>query len=327
MSESTPTLKVNHVPRFDGTLFSLWKMQIMSFLEELNLLEVVENPVVGIPSSLIKTSNSVKNEVKEDKNELTKEQKELVKKSRTAYNILLLTLQKEQLHMVVDIPRGNAHGVWSALLNRYERKTVASKTQLRNQLYNNRLLSSETIDMYISRIKQLVLSLSDMGSQLSNDELLYVLFKGLPDSYRSLVDTLSTNDKLQFEEACTFIRDRQERISLDDEESEHRALHVNDSNSNQNTSRYTSSKNNSSNIVNQAKPNKANIIAKCETCKQAGHAPYYCPRNKNKKRCDYCRRVGHNQQECFYLTGSIAETNEINEETTHIAFTNDQIVF
>jgi DNA topoisomerase-6 subunit A len=41
-----------------------------------------------------------------------------------------------------------------------------------------------------------------------------VLFNGLPDEYSALVDTLSLNEQLVFEDACTALRDRYERIKL-----------------------------------------------------------------------------------------------------------------
>jgi hypothetical protein len=327
---TTTHVKINAVPKFDGIMFSLWKMQIMAYLDEAGLLGVVENPVCGITTSSIETIVKVEdNTIKsEEKAQLTQEQQKLMKKSMTAYNLLLLTLQNEQLHMVIDVPRGNAHGVWSALIKRYERKTVASKTQLRNQLYNNKLRSDESIDMYIARIKQIVLSLSDMGSKLSNDELIYILFKGLPSSSGSLIDILSTNDKLQFEEACTSIRDRQERIDLTEDEHNY-ALQVSDNNNNynkkndQNKVPKQSGTNNKS--FNKNKQNKPYI--KCDTCNEIGHAPYYCPQNKQKKKCDYCRKVGHTKQECYYLTSDQQSENESLSEEAHTVIDNHQFVF
>ena len=47
----------NHPSRFDGTMFSLWKMQITAYLEYKGLLEVVEKPVAGIPQHGLKLSS------------------------------------------------------------------------------------------------------------------------------------------------------------------------------------------------------------------------------------------------------------------------------
>lgn len=267
------------IPVFDGQRFSLYKMQMMAHLAFKELLDVVEAPVVGLQSSSLGANVTVggeasETEVKEEN--LTNAQKAKIKKSLQAYNILLLSLKPEQLQMVVDIPRGNAHGVWSALLSRYERKTVASKISLRNELHNLKMKSAEHIDSYISRLKQLVLSLAEMGSRMSNDELIYILFKGLPETYQATIDTLSLKDKLEFEEGCTYVRDRYERIQVKENEEQ----------TNGDMISYLKDKYRDQHI-----PKKQDKTQKiCNTCGKHGHIPFYCHDNKDRMKCNYCKK-------------------------------------
>lgn len=309
MSELDVSKGIGILPKFDGTMFSLWKMQITAYLEFKDLLDVVESPVKGVPQSGLKFTSKSGGDGSASVTDVTEaksaHEKDNVKKSMIAYNILLLSLNKEQLQMVIDVPRGNAHGVWSALLSRYERKTVASKMKLRNELHNIKLKSNENIDMYISRIKQLMLLLADMGSVLSNDESIYVLLKGLPDQYSAVIDTLSLNDKLEFEDACSYIRDRYERIHIIEEENDaHMDLisYVKDG-------RITSNKNG------QSTNNNNDKVKGCHTCGKSGHMQYYCPENKDKVKCGYCRKIGHDEKSCFYKN-----TGKESQDTIHYMF-------
>jgi hypothetical protein len=195
--------------KFNGSNFTLWKMKMLAYLQDKDLLEVVESPIRQDDKV-----SKIGSDLGDQKAELTADEEKLKKKAMKAYTILVLALQDEQLQLIVDVPRGNAYGVWKALLLRYERKTVASKTQARIMLSQCKMAKDETVDGYISRIKRIVMTLVDMGSQISNDELLHVLFNGLPEAYGPLIDTISVNTKLEFEEACTFIRDRQERVKV-----------------------------------------------------------------------------------------------------------------
>ena len=82
-------------------------------------------------------------------------------------------LQDEQLQLVAHIPRGNANEVWNTLVQRYERKTTASKSHTRdNMLHKSKKESKESFDTFVSRIMQLVISLEEMGEKVSQSEMM-----------------------------------------------------------------------------------------------------------------------------------------------------------
>lgn len=304
-AESILDVSRTPIPVFNGEQFSLYKMQMMAFLAYKELLEVVEAPVIGFQGSSLNTNVTAGGtDVTDAKVEdLSRDQKIKHKKSLQAYNILLMSLKPEQLQMVVDIPRGNAYGVWSALLSRYERKTIASKISIRNELHNLKMKNSEHIDVYIARLKQLVLSLADMGSRMSNDELIYILFKGLPETYQATIDTLSLKNNLEFEEACTYVRDRYERIMINEKEND--VVNVVTE-----KERYNKKKEfEKLDKLREANKGKFHDF-KCRTCNKPGHMEYYCPQNHGKKKCSYCRKLGHDKSECYFFARNQQEKEE-----------------
>ena len=181
--------------KFNGKNFTLWKARLLSYLESKEIVHTVERDVFRPNSE-------------------SKEEKEETKKSRAAYSVLMMTLQDEQIQLIIDVPRGNAYQAWNILKNHFERTTQSNKISLRRQVQQCKLGEKENVDTYISRIKQLVLLLDGMDERISNGEKLSVLLGGLTDDYSALVDSLSMNNKLTFEEACVFIKDREERIKI-----------------------------------------------------------------------------------------------------------------
>ena len=82
------------IPIFDGKQFSLWKMQMTSYLEFKELLDVVENPVIGLQASALGTTSVTGGNGAGNDNEgqktpvLTNAQKEKIKKSRQIHTFV-----------------------------------------------------------------------------------------------------------------------------------------------------------------------------------------------------------------------------------------------
>jgi hypothetical protein len=197
-------------------------MKIEAYLYAHGLLHTIaESKLVSntttttVPTTTPVTTSSESNTIFQVKKE-EKSEEEITSDQKKVYSILVLSLQDEQLHLIQNVKKGDAYGVWKKLIDRYERKTMASKSQARNALHKCRLEGEDvaSVDKYFGQIIQLSIQLSDMGESISNGELILVLFNGLPEDCSSLIDTLSQNDKLIFEDACTSIRDRFERIKL-----------------------------------------------------------------------------------------------------------------
>jgi ribosomal protein L12E/L44/L45/RPP1/RPP2 len=313
-SENMQSVTVSSALKFNGNNFSLWKMKILAYLQDKELVEVVEQAAPEAAAALGELAAVAAGVNAAEQKAAKEEEENRIKKCMKAYTILVLTLQDEQLQLVLDVARGNAHGVWKALLQRYERRTIASKTQARNMLTQSKMGNDELVETYISRIKRLVVSLSEMGSPTSNDELLQILFNGLPEAYETLVDSLTVYESLTFDEACVFILDRQERINIkrgkikqqEEEQASYAQARGDQSRSgDQNRrargrgrGRYTQS----GSAAASSAAGKRNRT--CFTCEKPGHIAYYCHLNANAKKCANCRIIGHATEDCYYGTGS-----------------------
>ena len=193
MNESLRMLSQNsilskQVLQFNATSFLQWKMRMKAYLEENNLYQAVEFPVMNEDETIALTGANME---------------EMKQKSRTAYTILLLSLSDEQLSIMMDVESGNAYQVWKILHDKYERKTQTNKILLRRQLHTMHMNENESVDMYITRLKQLVIQIQGTGDQVAENEKLTVLLSGLPDEYNSLADMLSVTD-ITFENACNL---------------------------------------------------------------------------------------------------------------------------
>jgi hypothetical protein len=283
VSESSKALNSSSLLtiRFNGKDFAIWKIKMLAYFEAFDLIEVVENPVSEeVPKTRMSFGSAPKVPVKKDKEkdkssiEEKRENESQEKKSKKAYAILMLSLQTEQIRLVAHVPRGNANGVWEVLLQRYERKTTASKTHTRDMLHKCKMNKEEEFDDYLARINSLMLKLEEMEESVSKGELMYVLLNGLPESYSSIVQTLKVNDKMEYEEACEHIRDYQETLMYKNENNE-----------------IGKSENEVANHVGEKR--------KCFTCNKEGHMAYQCKRNKDKKKCYICKKIGHTEKECY----------------------------
>ena len=327
LNMSLPETKVSGL-KFDGKNFSLWKMKITAYLDSQDCLSEIEEPRNGKghgrDSGGNGTGSGKKKSMKKEEEEES-EENEITAKSKKVYTILILCLQDEQLQLVMDIEKGNARGVWERLVERYERKTVASKAQARNALHRCKLENNSSLEGYINQIKQLTIQLSNMGENITDGELRHVLFNGLSEEYSALIDTLSLNEDLNFEDACAAIRDRYERIKF-----KHGGTGCNGGNGeevnmvNENPNRRNNFQNtNNKQYQNNFKFNNNNYNSSyrgrnqgqfrgrarnCFTCKQTGHMAFYCPQNQNKPKCDYCRMIGHSKDKCDYLRGQSNNT-------------------
>jgi hypothetical protein len=274
---SMDSIRSNFVlPRFDGKNFSLWKLKAKAALIALDLFDVVNSePLISSSSSSTISTTNTNNKLKA----LTAHSElEVQRKASQAYYHLINALGDEQIRLIIHIPEGAAHLLWSTLIERYERKTMASKSHTRELLHNSKQ-GKNSVDYYISQLMELEFTLKSLGSEIGKEEMIFILFKGLRKEYDAIVQTLRLNENLEFEDACQHLRDHEEIINLRNNKT------IDDE------------------IIGQGKLYSAVVSSKsksypdCRICGRSNHHVNKCF-VKQKLYCSKCNQLGHTSYTC-----------------------------
>jgi hypothetical protein len=143
---------------FDGKDFGSWKFKMVAYLNGVGLLDVVTKP----PSLEEK-----KKESSLDDPDAEKLLEKSLQQRNMAYSILVNSMAPSVLHLIQAAPLGDPHSVWQALLNNYERSTLASKATLRRQLHLSKLKDGETFSSFVQRVNEGARLLTTMGDKVS----------------------------------------------------------------------------------------------------------------------------------------------------------------
>jgi len=295
MSSSSTQRRIDVVPLFDGKDFTLWKLRAEAVFMANDLLDMIEKDVLQhvmqnderntIGGGVITTSSNTKGkqENKHENKEVISERDEIRKRSHQAYGMLLQALPSEQLRLIQHIQRGDAHGVWKTLLETYERKSMATKVQLLEQLFSLQKRKEESISSYVAQLTQLERKLGAQGEAISESILIYVMLRGLPNSYITITQLIKMKEKLDMKETIELLKSEEERQST------HGIIHMKVNNDN---GTMVSG-------MNAQVSNKDISHLTCYTCNQYGHKKYDCPNNKSKLKCNLCKKVGHRERNCW----------------------------
>jgi len=109
---------------------------------------------------------------------------------------------------------GDCDKLYLAIKQHYERDTIASKHALRQLMMTQKLSGNEDISGYISRINTYSQQLKGMSDVISDQDLLFSLFYGLPQDYSALVSTLRIQADLTYAKAVQHLKDHYEILKL-----------------------------------------------------------------------------------------------------------------
>lgn len=334
-----------------GGGFKLWKMKIVSYFQDKEIHDVVEHPIAP-DEKLVHALLSVKQSAKEDEYARVwasfyavsvkigalagasssssssppvapiaaptgAELKDAVKNSRTAHRVLLQCLPDETLHLLSTVKSGDAHSVWSIVLKKHERNTVANQHHTRGKLHTIKMERGESFDSYLARIQEIQIRLVEMNSPVSDNELVYLVLNGLPESYNLVVHTLQAKNGVTIEDIAEACRDYQETAKLRIEKEES-ANYVKEQawqqqgGGGRDRRRGTAQEQQKSNTMSAgaagAGPSSSSSGAasrdrltsmKCHLCSKLGHVMFDCPfLPRDAQKCASCRRLGHVEADC-----------------------------
>ena len=324
-SQTITASSITLIP-FDGTNYQLWKIKALSYIKGQGWYNAMFSTTATLTSasttsalSTLKldsgkpsaSSKGIKAPVSGEEQDKEKEikEKEINLNYETyktkAYAFIVNSLSNEVLSLFTSVKEDPAE-LWNAIQKHYESDTVTSKHMLRQLMTNQKLTASEDISKYVSRIIQYSQQLKGMGDMVSESDMLFALFNGLPKDYDGLASSLNIQKNLKFAEAVQHLKDKYELLKLKRDKDENSL--VESANAAMQNNKYkknnSNNNNNNNNNSNNKKPGNNRKPKSCTTCNKHGHSSFYCPQNQNKKKCTYCHFIGHTKDDCDYLRNS-----------------------
>ena len=115
--------------------------------------------------------------------------------------------------LAITVGCSSAREVWKVLENRFSSISRSHVMNLKGELHNVKK-GSDSVDVYLQKIKVIRDKLMAVGILLDDEELLHVAIKGLPkefSAFRSAIRTRSA--KLSFDELTTLLNAEEESLN------------------------------------------------------------------------------------------------------------------
>lgn len=111
-----------------------------------------------------------------------------VKKNDTALSEMILMLTPSQLGHSDGIT--DAHTLWTALQNVHRSRGFSTRLSLRRDFFTMVKHDDQTMTSWVADVRRLAFKLKDIGADVTDEDIIIVLTKGLPSAYEQLVVTL-----------------------------------------------------------------------------------------------------------------------------------------
>ena len=171
-----------HIDKFDGTNFHLWKFKMQMVLEDKDLWGIVSGEEVE-PTGEGATEASAQ---------------KFRKRARKALATICLSISDSQLSLVRSA--NTAGEAWSKLENHYEVKSLANKLFLRKRYFTATMSENDTMMEHTNKMRSLAEQMASVGAQVSEEDQVATLLCSLPDSYNNLIVALESRaDQLTLE--------------------------------------------------------------------------------------------------------------------------------
>jgi hypothetical protein len=239
-SSSAALKGVPTLPPFDEHCFDDWKAKTNAMTMGYGLYDVVHQPSVShmfsveeerakgsacgaepagraaSSASSVSSASSAAHSARGDGAEQAAVDKEVLadkKRSERAYAALYMSLGATQIALCRGVAVGDAHGVWKALLDEYERKSAATCLTLFESMFTLRMLQGECVSLYVSRLNELARKIVRQESHGDGKMKLAVLLRGLRKEFQSTVAWLGKEDAMTFDTAVRVLKNEEDRLT------------------------------------------------------------------------------------------------------------------
>lgn len=174
--------------QFDGSNFNNWKFRIQVLLEEKELLEFIETPLVDLV---------------EDIDDLEEESK-IRMREKKCKSILVQCIHDSQLEYIKD--KKYAKEIFDSLKAVFERASVAGQLLLRKQLLTMKYADGADMQKHFLVFDKNVRDLKAIGATMEEIDIICHLLLTLPKSFDTLVTAIETIDPTKL--TLEFVKSR-----------------------------------------------------------------------------------------------------------------------
>jgi transposase InsO family protein len=285
------------VPLFDGSNYHTWKFRMEILLDELDLLDFVKQPLVG----LLEQETGVEAAATRSRNNEKKHNDKVCKRR------IVSKVADTQIEYLQG--KETAYDMWKSLQIAFERESLTTQFRLKKQLDGLKANSREPLSTHFLNLERLVREYKSAGGTLTEREIVLQLFQSLPQKeYQNVISSLETLSIAD----CTLVTMQVVKGRLLDEESklvcsgtlkereerQSSAAFMAQTRNQTKTNPYQSSADNI-----QTANNKSSFPFKCHFCHKTGHKKSECRKLARK----------NNQEKNATGTAHTAETckNEV----------------
>jgi hypothetical protein len=196
-------------------------------------------------------------------------------KNRWAYAELVQVLDERSLQIIMADSPNDGRNSLKTLKQHYASTEKPRVLKLYEELTTIRMSPDEDVTDYLIRAERAATGLNAAGENITDNLIIAMILKGLPDDYKPFVVVHTQMDKTktlsEFKAALhTYASTEACRISA-----QHSAL---------TTKGHT--------------PSLNSKTTQCLSCGKHGHSSKVC-RTKSKLYCNFCKKPGHNESVCF----------------------------
>jgi hypothetical protein len=173
--------------KLDATNYVIWKYQIVSIFESYSLLDMIDG-TASPPAQYLADANG---ESSLNVNPLYKQWKARDQALKTLINA---TLSPSAITLVIG--QTTAQGVWQALERRYTSLSRTHVLSLKGELDRVKKSNTETMTVYLARVKEIRDKLGSVGVNIDDEDLLHVVLKGLPADYDPFCSAMRTRERV-----------------------------------------------------------------------------------------------------------------------------------
>lgn len=203
--------------KLDHTNYMLWKFQITSTLKAYKLLDVVDGSY-PCPEMYIKDTNGAATSV------VNPDFIQWDTKDQALISMISATLSPSALALVIG--QKSAKGVWDTLEKRFTSFSRSNILSLKRDLHSIKK-NSDSINVYMQKIKECKDKLEAVGVFVEDEELLHIVLDGLPTEMYPFCTAMRTrNEPIGLEELHVLINAEEKSLKNNSDSSKESMQHL-----------------------------------------------------------------------------------------------------